>query len=153
MSLNVKTIRVGDKEFTLRLTSKALLSFNLKHGSEGASPVVPVLQAVSDLAARCDLFAHALTHPENKNAVKDGGQLLDLMADDPSWDNNSINELILELAHESGLLTEEDYLSLIDPVAQSGKQLINTLSRLLVGKPAAGSGDDVSGGDSEDTPT
>lgn len=142
MSLNVSTIYVGDKECTLRLTSKALMNFNLKHGAEGNSPVVAVLNAVNDYAARIDLFTNALNHPENKNTIKDGAMLLDLMADSGSWDRNGVNTLILDLAHQSGLLDADDYLALVDPVTQSGSKLIKTLSKLLTGE-------DVSAGEAE----
>lgn len=152
MSLNVKTINVNGTEATLRLTSKALLNFNLKHGAESGSPVIAVLEAVNNIGARMDLFTNALSHPENKNSIKSGGDLLDLMADDPAWDRNSVNELILRLAYESGLLSEGDYLSLLDPVAENGKQLIDAMSKLLTGKRVGS--DDVSDQDGgEENPT
>lgn len=135
MSLNVKTINVGGKDITLRLTSKALLNFNLKHGNAGQSSVVAVLSALDDMEARIDLFTNALNHPDNKNTVKNGADLLDLLADDPFWARDQVNLLILELAHESGLLSSEDFSSLIDPVEQNGKKLISMLADLLSGKP------------------
>lgn len=153
MSLNVKTIHVGDREFTLRLTSKALLNYNQKHGQEATSPLVAVLQAVEDLDARIDLLSNALNHPENKNSLKDGGTLLDLMADDYAWSNAKVNELILTLAHESGLLDEDDYLSLIDPVAENGKKLISTLSNLLTGNPVGGNAEGTSETGAAENPT
>jgi len=136
MSLNVNTICVGEHTLTLRLTSKSLLNFNIEHGQEGTSPVVAVLSAITDLSAKADLLTAALNHPENRNAVKNGADLLDLMADSGSWEPNAINDLILQLAKDSGLLGEEDFLALIDPVMESNKKLISTLSNLLVGKPA-----------------
>ena len=145
MSLNVATINVDGATVTLRLTSKALLNFNLKHGATGQSPVVAVLSALDDMEARIDLFTNALNHPENKNEVKDGAKLLDMMADDLCWPRDQVNRLILELAHESGLLSGEDFTSLIDPVEQNGKKLISVLADLLTGK-SAGAG----GGNSED---
>ena len=140
MSLNVKTISVGDKSITLRLTSKALMNFNLKHGAAGQSPVVAVLSALDDMEARIHLFTNALTHPGSNNTVKDGADLLDLMADDPYWGRDSVDRLILELAHESGLLSGEDLTNLLEPVEQNSKKLISTLADLLVGKPAATAG-------------
>lgn len=134
MSLNVKTITVGDKTLTLRLTSKALLQFNLKHGIEGNSPTIAVLGAVTDMAARIDLFTNALTHPESKNSVKDGGLLLDLMADDPSWSRDDVNALILELASESGLIHPEEAVDLQRSVAENSSKMIATLGRLLTGE-------------------
>lgn len=136
MSLNVKTIAVSGTEVTLRLTSKALLNFNLKHGAAGQSPVVAVLSALDDMEARIDLFTNALNHPESKNTVRNGADLLDLMADDEyAWSRDQVNRLILELAEESGLLSSEDFSNLLAPVEQNGKKLISTLADLLAGKP------------------
>lgn len=153
MSLSFKTITVGDKECTLRLTSKALMNFNLKHGADGNSPVVAVLNAVNDYAARIDLFTAALNHPENKNSLKDGGALLDQMADSGGWNRAGINDLILELAQQSGLLDEEDYLALIDPVAESGRKLIDTLAKLLTGESATDGAEDADADSDAANPT
>lgn len=152
MNLNVTTIHVGEATLTLRLTSKALLNFNLKHGAAGQSPVVAVLSALDDMDARIDLLSNALNHPENKNAVRNGADLLDMMADDPNWPRDEVNHLILELAHQSGLLSSEDFTNLLEPVAQNGKKLISTLADLLVGKPVGAAAAEAEA-DSEENPT
>ena len=133
MSLNVHEIRLGEQVVTLRLTSKALMNFNLKHGVEGNSPAVAVLGAVSDYAARIDLFTNALNHPENKNTVKMGDQLLDLLTDH-SWDRDAVNQLILDLAEESGLLKSGEAVDLMNSVTENGARMIQTLGSLLRGE-------------------
>ena len=133
MSLNVHEIRLGEQAVTLRLTSKALMNFNLKHGVEGNSPAVAVLGAVSDYAARIDLFTNALTHPENKNTVKQGDQLLDLLTDN-GWDRDAVNQLILDLAEESGLLKSGEAVDLMNSVTENGSRMIQTLGSLLRGE-------------------
>lgn len=154
MSLNVNTITVSGTEVTLRLTSKALLNFNLKHGAAGQSPVVAVLSALDDMDARIHLFTNALTYPDNKNTVKDGADLLDMMADDVCWSRDEVNRLILELAHQSGLLSNEDFTNLLEPVAQNGKKLISTLADLLAGKPVGATAAEAEAeADSEENPT
>ena len=57
------------------------------------------------------------------------------MADSGSWDRHIVNDTILELARQSGLLTDDDYLSLIDPVRENGEKLISTMAKLLTGQP------------------
>lgn len=153
MSLNVKTIRVGDTEVTLRLTSKALLNFNLKHGSEGNFPVIAVLDAINNYSSRIDLFTNALNHPENKNIVKTGDALLDQMADDSTWDRRAVNVLILELAEESGLLDGDAASALIEPIVESDKNMISMLSNLLAGKPIGGAESATEQTDNEENPT
>ena len=149
MSLNVMTISVGDKTLTLRLTSRAIMNYCKKHGSEGGSPVIAVLEAVNNIEARADLLTAALGHPDNHNEIKDGYKLLDLMADSGIWDRHTINDTILELARQSGLLTDEDFLSLIDPVRENGEKLISTMARLLTGKPVEGTAPDTQGEQTE----
>lgn len=143
MSLKTVEISVDEKKLTLRLTSRAIMNYCKKHGSEGGSPVIAVLEAVNNIEARADLLTAALSHPDNHNEVKDGYKLLDLMADSGSWDRHVINDTILELARQSGLLTDEDYLSLIDPVRENGEKLISTMARLLTGQPIEGNTPDT----------
>ena len=138
MSLNVMTISVIDREYTLRLTSRAVMNYSKKHGSEGGSPVIAVLEAINNIEARADLLTAALGHPDNHNEIKDGYKLLDLMADSGSWDRHIVNDTILELARQAGLLTDEDYLALIDPVRDNSEKLISTMASLLTGKPIDG---------------
>ena len=135
MSLNVKNVAVGDQEFTLRLTSKALLNFNLKHGIEGNTPTIAVLDAVSDMAAKVDLLSNALQHPEHRNKIRDGGELLDLMADDPAWDRHKVNALILDLAADAGLIHQNEAADLLDAVMENDKKRLDFLRSLLTGTP------------------
>ena len=136
MSLNVTTINVADQVFSLRLTSKGIMNYSKKHGTDGGSPVIAVLEAVNNIEAKADILTNALLHPENANKVKDGYTLLDLMADDPEWKApQAKNVLILELARDAGLLSDEDYSSLLEPVTESSKALIDAMSRLLTGNP------------------
>ena len=132
MSLNVREIQLRDQTVTLRLTSKALLHYSMKHGVEGNSPAVAVLNAVGDYAAREDLFTKALNHPENKNTVKDGCVLQDLFADN-SWDRDAVNQLILDLAVDAGLLKADEALTLFECAAENGAKVVNTLGKLLRG--------------------
>lgn len=153
MSLNVNRINVNGKEVTLRLTTKGLLNFNLKHGAAGQSPVVAVLSALDDMEARIDLFTNALNHPDNTNSVKNGADLLDMMADDTfDWSRDRVDSLILDLAEESGLLSNEDHFNLLAPVEQNRKKLISTLADLLVGKPVGGAAAEAEA-NSEENPT
>ena len=152
MSLNVHEIRLGEQVVTLRLTSKALMQFNLKHGVEGNSPAVAVLGAVSDYDARIDLFTNALNHPENKNKVKQGDQLLDLLVDH-SWDRDAVNQLILDLAEESGLLKSGEVADLMGSVSENGSRMIRTLGNLLRGENPRAEAQAEASEATEDNPT
>lgn len=151
MSLNVKTIILGDTEVTLRLTSKALLNYNLKHGSKSATPLVAVLDSLTNYNARIDLLTNALQYPESKNSVKDGAQLLDLLADN-GYKREEVNQLILELCNESGLIGDDDYLGLTQAVETSGVRMIGTLTDLLTGRPV-GDADAAEAAEEDENPT
>ena len=153
MSLNVHNIDVGGQQYTLRLTSKALLNFNLKHGVEGNTPTIAVLGAVSDVSARIDLLSAALQHPENRNGIKDGAALLDLMADDAEWGREKINDLILQLAVECGLLDATEAGELLDAVVENNRKTIYTLQRLLVGKQPEDAAPESGTGEKAENPT
>lgn len=153
MSLNVHEIQLSGKTVTLRLTSKALLNYNLKHGVEGNSPAVAVLNAIGDYQARADLFTNALNYPENTNTIKDGCTLQDLLADN-SWDRDAVNRLILDLAVEAGLLKPDEGDTLCECAAASGAKVVNTLGKLLRGDkmdPAAEQ--NASAGNEDENPT
>ena len=152
--MNFHNINIGDRAFTLRLTSKAIFNYCKKHGTDGGSPIIAILEAVNNLEAKADLLTHALNHPDNKNSVRDGYALLDLMADDSEWKTPlAKNQLILDLALEAGLLDESEYAELQEPVAKSSKALIDTMAKLLIGAPI---GDAATTGDQpehEENPT
>ena len=133
MSLNVHEIQLSGQTITLRLTSKALLAYSKKHGVEGNSPAVAVLNAVGDYDARAALFTGALNHPDNKNQVKDGCDLQDILADE-GWDRDRVNGLILDLAVNAGLLKEEEATTLLECAAENGAKVVNTLGKLLRGE-------------------
>lgn len=153
MSLNVHEIQLGDQTITLRLTSKALLNYSMKHGVEGNSPAVAVLNAIGDYAAREDLFTKALSHPDNKNTVKDGSTLQDLLADN-GWDRDDVNKLILDLAAEAGLLKDEEVVDLLDCAKANGAKVVSTLGRLLRGdRMDAPVEQESSDGSSKENPT
>lgn len=153
MSLNVHEIQLGDQTITLRLTSKALLNYSMKHGVEGNSPAVAVLNAIGNYAAREDLFTKALSHPDNKNTVKDGSTLQDLLADH-GWDRDDVNKLILDLAAEAGLLKDGEVADLLDCAKANGVKVVSTLGRLLRGdRMDAPVEQESSDGSSEENPT
>lgn len=152
MSLNVHEIQLREQTITLRLTSKALLNYSLKHGVEGNSPAVAVLNAVGDYSARADLFTNALNHPDHKNAVKDGCVLQDLLADN-GWDRDMVNKLILDLAVEAGLLKEEEAATLFECAAENGAKVVNTLGKLLRGDRVGNEAPKESNTAEEENPT
>lgn len=153
MSLNVHEIQLSGETVTLRLTSKALLHYSMKYGVEGNSPAVAVLNAIGDYQAREDFFTKALNHPENSNTIKEGCMLQDLLADN-SWDRDAVNQLILDLAVEAGLLKPEEGSALYECAAANGAKVVSTLGKLLRGdKMDAAADQNDSANNKEENPT
>ena len=69
-------------ELTLRLTSTAIAAYVKAHGIPGAALLTDIAAAADDIEKQITLLSKALQHPGNNNKIKDGGRLLDLLADE-----------------------------------------------------------------------
>ena len=133
MSLNVKEITMADgSTVQLRLTSKAICAYALKHGTEGAPPLVSVLNAIDDMDARIALLHGALRFPGSPNMSMEGAELLDLLTD-AGYGRGKVNSLILDLAAEAGLVEQEDLPDLQEAINANDKKLVARLARFLDG--------------------
>lgn len=133
MNLNVKEITMADgSTVQLRLTSKAICAYALKHGTEGAPPLVSILNAIDDMAARIALFHGALRFPESPNMSMEGEVLLDKLTD-AGYGREKTNALILELAAQAGLVEQEDLQELQAAIKANDKKLVAQLARFLDG--------------------
>lgn len=141
LNLNAMTLNLGDKTVTLRLTTRAIRNYAQKHGEKGANPLVAVLSAVDDLDAKIELFSAALTHPGNDNPVKDGADLLDLMADN-CMGHKEISRTIVDLAVAAGLVDSEQGTNLAEAVDTNNDQFVAILTGVLTGKPAPGAAEE-----------
>lgn len=123
---------VNGKILKLRLTTLKLQNYIKANGDRSASPLLSVLDAMESLEKEAALLTAALSWPgtENTNAIKDGYQLLDELADDGK-STTDVKELILRLAVDAGLLAEEDGQALIDSLKPGNDKMIATMSQVL----------------------
>ncbi len=132
MSLTVTEVRLGEQTALLRLTTKSIGTFVLKHGMKDAPPIASVLGAMDNLDAKCDLLTGALSYPDNHNTVRSGEALLDLLAD-AGYTPEEVNGLILDLAKQAGLVGPEDCGRLKDASKANSTGTVDKLVGLLNG--------------------
>lgn len=117
---------------SLRLTASKLQQFIKDHGNEAQSPLLAVLDAVDSLKRKAALFTAALQFKDNHNTVKDGFELLDLLADE-GYTPFQTQELVVKLSVMSGLVAEEDAETVLDSIEKGNKRFINTVAQVLSG--------------------
>lgn len=99
-------LKVGKEEFNLRLTLAGQKSLMEKN------PDIPVLaiimSAADDPTDMENLLTEALNWDGNENTVHDGAELYDLMVDNGFCGAKRFAEVALGIAHNAGLLNEDE---------------------------------------------
>lgn len=109
--MRVDTFQIGGIEVTMRLSAQALAQHCKDYGKPGENPVVCVMEAVDDMSAKISLMTKALNHKGNDNLIRNGADLLDLMADN-GMGQDAANHMILTMARTCGQLTDEELAKL-----------------------------------------
>lgn len=140
LTLNAKTLNLGDKTVTLRLTTRAIRNYANKHGAKGSNPLVAVLSAVDDLDAKIDLFTAALTYSGNDNPIKTGEDLLDLMADN-DMGRKEVNRTIVDLAVDAGLMDDDQRSDLSAALDKNDDKFMDIVIGVMTGESTPDSGE------------
>ena len=106
MARNCYLLRVGDKEYKLRLTLKG--QKNLKKLDPDAPMMALVMGAVDDPEAMEALLTEALSWEGNSNKTHSGAELYDEMVDAGFSGSEEFLEVVLNIAKNAGLLTEDE---------------------------------------------
>lgn len=130
--MNVKTVPLGETTVSLRLTASKLQAYIKDNSNEAQSPLLAVLDAMESLKHKAALFTAALQYKGNDNKVKDGYELLDMMAD-TGMSTLDVKNLIVEMAEQSGLVDHEDAASVLDAIDKGNRKFINTITTVLAG--------------------
>lgn len=126
------TYAIGNKTVQLRLTAAALAKHCEEFGDKGQNPIVCVVDALDNLPAKISLLTKALNFPGNQNNVRNGADLLDLLAEENKTQDDA-NCLILDIARTCGQLDEDDLADLRNAVCDHNKKLISGIVGLLNG--------------------
>lgn len=104
--MKVTTIVLNGTEINLRLTASGLAAYAEAIGS-GGNTLFAVMDALDDMQNQGKLFASALTYKGHHNAVTDGMDLIDMMAD-AEYEPVQKKELIVHLAEQAGVIGKVD---------------------------------------------
>lgn len=153
MELNVHTIEFSDgTEVQLRLTSKAIGAYLKTYGETGQYPLAVVMLATEDFGARASLLGGAMKFPDNRNSIKTGEDLLDLLSAD-GWTWDDVNGLIIQIARDAGLVDEESKDALLDSLQKNTKRIINQFTAILSGENGAEAAQDDAEAPETENPT
>lgn len=99
-------VKAGDKEYKLRLTLTGQKNLQAKN------PDVPIMAlvmgAVDDPGDMEALLTEALSWDGNNNPTCDGAELYDLMVDDGKCGTDAFMDLVLNIAHNAGLINDDE---------------------------------------------
>lgn len=99
-------VKAGGKEFKLRLTLAG--QKNLQAQNPGVSIMALVMGAVDDPVDMEALLTEALSWDGNENPTCNGAELYDLMVDDGVCGTGAFMELVLNIAHNAGLINDAE---------------------------------------------
>ena len=130
MNLNLEHVQVS-----LRLTASKLAAFASETGASG-NTLFAVMDALDDLQKQGALFTAALTYKGNNNAMQDGFDLIDALADE-GYTPIKIKELILSLAEASGIIGRDDAAKVLAAIKSGSEKLYDAAVAVLSGDMSA----------------
>lgn len=141
-------VKAGGKEFKLRLTLTGQKNLQAK------DPDVPIMAlvmgAVDDPGDMEALLTEALSWDGNENPTCNGAELYDLMVDDDVCGTNAFMELVLNIAHNAGLINDAERRKVQCAVERRIKQ---SFDRLCENEdPFEDLSEDEEGGEGSDNP-
>lgn len=133
-------LNLNGEEYKLRLTmagQKVLLERN-----PGQNILAILMSAVDDLKIMEDLLTEALNWEGNSNSIHTGAELYDNLVDAGFCGSIDFTKVVLNIAKNAGLLTQNDRDRLERVVGKAISQEMDTLISMLEGDlggiPAAG---------------
>lgn len=141
-------VTAGDKEFKLRLTLAGQKNLQAKN------PDVPIMAlvmgAVDDPGDMDALLTEALSWEGNENPTCNGAELYDLMVDDGVRGTGAFMELVLNIAHNAGLINDAERRKVQLAVERRMKQSFEQLCEDE--DPFEDLSEDEEGGEGSDNP-
>lgn len=99
-------VKAGGGEFKLRLTLAG--QKNLMAKNPDVSIMALVMSAIDDPQDMENLLTEALNWEGNENAITEGAKLYDLMVDDGKCGTDYFADLVLNIAHNAGLIDDDE---------------------------------------------
>ena len=150
-----RILTLGDVTVYLRLSAVKLSEYAQVIGSSG-NILFAVLDALDSLDNQAALFHAALGFKGNNNTVHDGYELIDLLAD-AGYGPVGIKNLVVDLAKDSGVMTEVDAAKVVAAIKTGSEKLyeaaVAILSGDMSGLPAASQNEESAAEDDSENPT
>jgi hypothetical protein len=99
-------LRLGNETFKLRLTLEG--QKNLMRKNPDTPIMAIIMSAVDDPEDMDNLLTEALNWPDSGNSIQSGAELYDLMVDAGHRGSKAFMNVVLNIAHNAGLLTEDE---------------------------------------------
>ena len=105
-TLNLRNAEGEEITVDLRLTIMGQKNLQKKY-KDNSAVASTIFTAVADPGKIVDVFGEALNFNGNKNTVKSGAELYDLLVDNGYEGADSFMEVLAGIAHESGIINEK----------------------------------------------
>lgn len=116
-------------EYKLRLTLAG--QKKLMERSPGSTALGCVMSAIDEPEDLAALLTEALNWDGNENTVRDGEEMYDLLVDAGYAGNEAFTELVLDIAHNAGLLSYDDKVKLLRSTSNMLKRNMDRLMASL----------------------
>lgn len=140
-------LRLGDETFKLRLTLAG--QKNLMQKNPDTPIMAIVMSAVDDPVDMENLLTEALNWEDNENTVHSGAELYDRMVDAGYSGSKAFMQVVLDIAHNAGLLTEDEQ----NKVGRGVSRQLDTMFDALAGEPVPSVTEVLEGDESPENPT
>lgn len=132
MARRCLTLTLDGVTYQLRLTLAGQRELSLK--ADGADALSCVMGAIDSPEDMAELLTQALSWPGNENPIHDGEELYDLLVDNGYAGNEAFTELVLNIAHNAGLLSAEEHAKLLGSTKRLLRRNMDRLTASLDGE-------------------
>ncbi|MBP3478089.1 MAG: hypothetical protein J6K03_01230 [Oscillospiraceae bacterium] len=118
-------VKAGGGEFKLRLTLAG--QKNLMAKNPDVSVMALVMSAIDDPQDMENLLTEALNWEGSENAITEGAKLYDLMVDDGKCGTDHFADLVLNIAHNAGLINDDERKQIYRGIVAKFKKGIDSM--------------------------
>lgn len=118
-------VKAGGEEFKLRLTLAGQKNLLAKNPDSAIMTIV--MSAIDDPKDMDNLLTEALTWDGNENTIHSGEKLYDRLVDDGKSGTAFFAELVLGIAHNAGLIDDDDRKKISRGLVSKLKRGINSM--------------------------
>lgn len=123
---DVKVTTPTGEEATIALRLNIASQFALKKRYKDENALTTLLTAIDDVEKMCVVLSEALNYKGNTNAILTGEELYDALVDEGYAGPEDFGELLMRVAHASGLIKEKQLNTLIKRIHHEMDEALDT---------------------------